>query len=107
ADILRAERVPAELIMRRIEGHVERFIGRPFAELAVERRIREVKCPLLVVHGTADEVVPYAHFERIRRAAGGNVETLSVPGVDHDAVKTAPLAEERVKAFLVSHLLKA
>ena len=29
----------------------------------------KVVCPLLVLHGTADEVVPFAHAERIAREA--------------------------------------
>jgi alpha-beta hydrolase superfamily lysophospholipase len=33
------------------------------------RRIADVRCPVLVLHGTRDEVVPFSHGERLFRAA--------------------------------------
>ena len=52
------------------------------AQLPLER----IRCPTLIAHGTADEVVPYASLEHAAkglRAAGIEVETLSCPGVGH------------------------
>jgi hypothetical protein len=37
-------------------GSLKAVIGNPFDSLS---KINNVKCPLLVIHGTHDEVVPY------------------------------------------------
>jgi uncharacterized protein len=100
ADILRSQGVPAGLIMRRIGNHIERFIGRSFECIAPELRIGEVRCPVLLIHGTEDEVVPVAHFHRIAAAAGPNVRTCLVSGANHDQVKRSPLALAQIRSFL-------
>ena len=44
--------------------------------------------PLLILHGTADAVVPYAQAERLlaaAREAGNEAELLTMPGVGHEA----------------------
>jgi len=49
-----------------------------------EMAIRQVTEPLLVVHGTADDVVPFAHGRRLfERAASRRKEFCSIPGEDH------------------------
>jgi putative redox protein len=48
--------------------------------LAAVRRIRQ---PLLLMHGTADDVVPFEHAERIAAAASGSVRLEAFPGVGH------------------------
>jgi len=48
--------------------------------LACVRRIRQ---PLLVMHGTEDDVVPFDHAERIAAAAAGEVRLEAFPGVGH------------------------
>lgn len=42
------------------------------------------KGPILLVHGEADEIVPYNHVAALARAAGGRAEVIHYPGVDHD-----------------------
>jgi uncharacterized protein len=42
------------------------------------------KGPILLVHGNADEIVPYRHVLALAKAAKGRAETISYPGVDHD-----------------------
>lgn len=42
-----------------------------------------IRCPMLVVHGAADETVPVEDAERLARAAGGPVEVVIVPKGDH------------------------
>ncbi len=99
-DILEAEGVPAELILRRIRPHVEGYIGRRFEEIAPERLIGRVACPVLLVHGTEDEVIPVSHYHRTMRGAGANVEGLLVEGANHDSVKEEPRMLARVRQFL-------
>jgi phospholipase/carboxylesterase len=61
------------------------FSGRLIAPELLPQEIKS-KPPVLLAHGTADEVVPYdsmAHAEEGLSAAGIDVETLSCPGIGH------------------------
>jgi phospholipase/carboxylesterase len=61
------------------------FSGRLIAPEVLLEEIRS-RPPVLLAHGTADEVVPYtsmAHAEKGLTAAGIEVETLSCPGIGH------------------------
>lgn len=58
--------------------------------------------PLLLIHGDGDTTIPHAAAERLRAAAGPNVETMVVPDAGHAAAHvTAPAVyESRVETFL-------
>ncbi|HEU4754388.1 MAG TPA: alpha/beta hydrolase [Armatimonadota bacterium] len=47
-------------------------------------RISRVHCPILLVHGTADELVPFRMRDRLAAAAGGPVTRLDIPGGTHN-----------------------
>jgi len=72
------------------------------------RAIRRFPGPLLVVHGTADEVVPLRHAELLVRAArareGGVAELVLIPGGRHSWLYESPLYRERVAGFFATHL---
>lgn len=53
-----------------------------FAGVETERAVVDLDIPVLVVHGTADDVVPVDHAERIAKNAR-NVELEIVPGASH------------------------
>jgi hypothetical protein len=59
----------------------------------------KVTVPAFVLHGTADEVVPFAHGEMIHAALTGPKEFHPVPGGTHGMPLTRPLWEA-MKAFL-------
>jgi len=62
--------------------------------------------PMLIIHGDADEVVPFAQSERFvarLRAAGGACELVTVPGAGHDTRykhDDAARGEACIEAFL-------
>ena len=64
--------------------HVQRVIGARFDDFAPLTSMRRIGCPVLLVHGTDDEVVPFEDARRLQ-AAGlqGTVQCLSVTG-GHD-----------------------
>ncbi|MAT97880.1 MAG: hypothetical protein CL608_12110 [Anaerolineaceae bacterium] len=70
--------------------------------------IRNVTCPILVIHGTEDEIVPYELGERLYNAApaqsasGIPKEMLKLIGADHNNVSHRPdsVLGEGVRAFL-------
>jgi dipeptidyl aminopeptidase/acylaminoacyl peptidase len=64
--------------------------------------------PLLLVHGTADDAVPFAQSEELvaaYRRAGAPIELVAVPGAGHGlpGVELGPLLG-RSADFLVRHL---
>lgn len=74
-------------------GAVGWMLGRPFETLS---RMPHVAEPLLVVHGTDDEVVPFVQGRRVFEAAPGPKRFLPVQGGTHNG----PLLDyHRVAAF--------
>jgi len=49
-------------------------------------RIGEVHAPLLVMHGTADTIVPFEQGRALADAAGGPHQLIAVEGADHNEV---------------------
>lgn len=65
-------------------AYVQRVIGHRFDDIAPCHTIGRVTCPVLIVHGLADQTVPVAEARQIHAArAGDGVELLLIPG-SHD-----------------------
>lgn len=56
----------------------------PFDQFENLRKLPRVKCPVLVVHGTADEVIPFKHGEKLHAAAPGKKSHLWIEGAQHN-----------------------
>jgi abhydrolase domain-containing protein 17 len=56
----------------------------PFDRFPNLRHIREVAAPVLVIHGTRDEVIPFAHGRRLYEAAPGPKQSFWVEGARHN-----------------------
>jgi len=56
----------------------------PFDRFPNLRRIRQVRAPVLVIHGTADEVIPVSHGRRLYQAASNPKEAFWVDGAGHN-----------------------
>lgn len=81
---LRWKRIPEWPLGRYILAYVQKTIGYRFDDIAPCRTIAAVDCPVLLVHGSEDEVVPLDDAQRIYRARRDDrVELLVVPG-SHD-----------------------
>lgn len=52
-----------------------------------ERKLREVRCPVLVIHGTADTVIPVWHGEALFAAANEPKRKLIVSGGGHGGLE--------------------
>ncbi|MBI3891779.1 MAG: alpha/beta hydrolase [Candidatus Wallbacteria bacterium] len=65
------------------------FIPRHFDNLA---RIARVKCPVMVIHGHADEIIPFHHGERVFRAAPEPKRFFDKGGLHNDLYGTDPKA---------------
>jgi fermentation-respiration switch protein FrsA (DUF1100 family) len=60
---------------------VRRLLWDRYDSLACLRRVR---CPLLVIAGTGDRVIPFGLSRRLYDAASGPKSFLAVPGADHN-----------------------
>lgn len=56
----------------------------PFDKFRNIRRIADVACPVLIIHGTADRVVPAWHGRKLFAAAPEPKAYLSLPGAGHN-----------------------
>ena len=63
------------VLFRRLRGRFDTLANLP-----------EVKAPILVVHGTEDEIVPVRMGRKLFEAAGTKGEWLEVPGAGHNDV---------------------
>lgn len=72
------------------------LLRHPFDNEACVRVLRERGTPVLVVHGSNDQVIPVAMGRRLADLAGGTF--IEVPGADH--VEIADEAETEVYAFM-------
>ncbi|MGZ5429681.1 MAG: alpha/beta hydrolase, partial [Thermoanaerobaculia bacterium] len=63
-------------------------------------KIEALKCPIVIVHGTRDEVVPFEMGRRLA-AAGRNVRFIPLEGRTHNDLPELPrlLAEEIRRAL--------
>jgi hypothetical protein len=58
----------------------------PFDRFDNLRHLRQVRAPVLVIHGTADAVIPVSHGRRLYEAAGQPKQALWVEGAHHNDV---------------------
>ena len=59
---------------------------RQFAEMKPLREVAKSKCPVLLVHGSADETVPAEHsnlYERALQPSKRTVKKVIIAGADH------------------------
>ena len=82
--LLAAYRIPYLVLGWYVMRHVQRVIGVRFDDVAPLVSMARVRCPVLLVHGTDDEIVPFDDMHRLRAAGRpGAVQCLAVSG-GHD-----------------------
>jgi fermentation-respiration switch protein FrsA (DUF1100 family) len=70
--------------MARLHYHVaERLVPDAYPSL---RRVRQLRAPLLVLHGDCDDIVPFAHGQALFDAAPGPKRLQVFPGLGHNDV---------------------
>ena len=63
-----------------------------------------IRCPWLLVHGDADELVPYQHSLDAVAASGGHAEFATLEGVDHRFTDKVPQMIDAVVPWLAARL---
>jgi abhydrolase domain-containing protein 17 len=58
----------------------------PFEKFPNQKNLRQVRVPILFIHGTDDRIIPFWHSQTLYDTAPGPKELLSIPGADHNDV---------------------
>jgi fermentation-respiration switch protein FrsA (DUF1100 family) len=74
----------------------------PFDRFPNVQNMRRVHCPVLIIHGTRDEVIPFTHGKRLYDAAPEPRLALWVEGAHHNDVTAVagPRYVAALKAFV-------
>lgn len=92
--------LPAPLVDA-VLRYVEWVIGHRYDDIAPVNTIRRVGCPVLLVHGRADDTVPATDALAIRGDPGSDaVELLLIDGAGHNSVDMIEHHADRLLAFL-------
>lgn len=68
--------------------------------LNTRENVARANCPVTVLHGRRDELIPYAMAEEIKAAAPGRVDLIALPETGHRGVILDPLFTETVLRLL-------
>ncbi len=82
----------------RVMTHIPVFPGDKFAILD---KVPSLRCPVMVIHGSADGTVPFWHGQRIYAAITARKSSLFVPGGPHGGLAdfTGPRYWQELKKF--------
>lgn len=102
--LLAANHIPYFGIGWYVLRHVQRVIGARFDDIAPIRSVTRVRCPVLLVHGEDDDMVPFDDALRLLAAGqNGRVQLLALPG-RHDPTEALQTESPQLLAFLISSL---
>lgn len=88
-----------------VARYVEWLIGYRFDTIAPLNTVRLVRCPLLLVHGTADRTVPLSDAQRIyANRAGEQIRLIAIPEADHASTDRIEQHADRLLDFLAGSL---
>jgi dipeptidyl aminopeptidase/acylaminoacyl peptidase len=97
---LATKRIPEWPVGRYILGYVQKAIGHRFDDIAPVNTIARVLCPVLLVHGADDDVVPLEDAHLIFAARAHDAVELLVVGGGHDSFADREQHMERLVDFL-------
>ena len=97
---LAARRIPEWPVGRYILEYVQKTIGHRFDDIAPVNTIARVRCPVLLVHGSDDDVVPLSDAHRIYDARAHQAVELLVLAGEHDSFADLDRHLERLVRFL-------
>jgi dipeptidyl aminopeptidase/acylaminoacyl peptidase len=97
---LAAHHVPYFPLGRAVLSYVQHAIGHRFSDIAPRNTIRQIRCPVLLVHGGDDTTVPVEDAMAIyARRPGDQVRLLILAG-DHDSSREAERHAGELTDFL-------
>ena len=97
---LATKRIPERPVGRYILAYVQKTIGHRFDDIAPISTIARVGCPVLLVHGASDDVVPLAEAHNIFAARADETVELRIVAGNHDSFGDLEGHMEEVINFL-------
>lgn len=86
-----------------LKSHLFSFLIAPLSSCSIEK-VSKITSPVLIIHGTEDEVIDFSHglalFERCPKA----VEPLWVEGAGHNDIELYSQYLERLRRFIGQEL---
>ncbi len=65
-----------------------------------DKYITKVPCPTYILHGTADNIVPYASGKKLAQLAGGKAQLITIPGGGHNDLSHFGAYQQAISAIL-------
>lgn len=92
-----------------IMNYIQWVIGYRFEEIAPMNRIRHILCPVLLVHGIEDAVVPISDMHLIRQNAPPEnpIQFIEIEGAGHNSVKQFQQHANKLIDWVHEHLNRA
>lgn len=89
-----------------IMAYIQWVIGFRFDDIAPMNRIANVQCPVLLAHGTEDQVIPISDMHLIEANAEQNhvVNVLSIEGADHESLEHFQQHANDLVSFITENL---
>lgn len=75
--------LPAFPLLYMASAYSKLFLGFGFKEASAENALRRSKLPILFIHGTEDDFVPFSMLDRLYNAANGEKQKLVIEGAKH------------------------
>jgi uncharacterized protein len=93
-------------MLKLIVEYIQYVIGFRFDDIAPMNRIKFVRCPVLLAHGTEDMVVPISDMKLIKENAteAQSVHILAVEGAKHDSIEHFHNQSGKLIAFIDQNL---
>jgi len=85
--------------------YVEKVIGHRFDAIAPLTTLALIRCPVLLVHGEDDEVIPLSDAQRLAEKGGANAVLRVVPG-GHDLTDSLTHHGDELMVFLAAAIEK-
>lgn len=99
--LLSAHHIPYFGVGWYVLRHVQRVIGARFDDIAPIHSMTRVRCPVLLVHGEDDDMVPFDDARRLLAAGTtGRVQLLALPG-RHDPTEALQTESAQLVEFLI------
>lgn len=103
---LREFHIPYLLIGWYVLRHVQRVIGARFDDIAPINTIAQARCPVLLIHGVDDDIVPFKDAQRLHKAGrAGAVECVAIRGGHDPSNSTADYLAQLINFLQRSFLI--
>lgn len=91
-----------------ISNYIQWIIGYKFDDIAPVTSLKRVNQqtqpkPILLIHGTADQLIPLSDHEMLCEQQSASIECLQIEGADHDSIDKIDENFNKVLAFIERH----